>query len=82
MAAGDLVGSFSVPGEPLNVVYQLTSNPGGFFAISGTTLVQAINTPNGTYPIVITALAPGVSITTPFSLVFGGELSDPIPIIF
>jgi hypothetical protein len=85
MATGDLVGGLTTP-DTIGAIYSLTSNPGGFFAISGTNLVQAINTPNGVYPITIQAvISGGVVVTTPFVLTFSGavsDLSDPVPIIF
>ena len=77
MAVGDLVATLSVPGIP-SATFTLASNPGGFFAISGSNLIEAINTPAGNYPISLTANGMGVSITQPFNLIFAGSPSPNI----
>jgi hypothetical protein len=71
MAIGDLVGTLSVPGVS-GETFTLASNPGGFFAISGANLVEAINTPNGNYPVSISTIVEGIPITQPFILTFSG----------
>jgi hypothetical protein len=86
MAIGDLVANISVVGVSGPEVYSLSSNPGGWFAISGSTLIEAINTPAGNYPITIMAVNPFVSITQSFILNFNGSStptqSEPFPVIF
>jgi hypothetical protein len=62
-----------VSGAPPGASYTLTSNPNGYFAIqNGNQLVEAINTPAGTYSIGIHATAPGVSVTQQFTLNYAG----------
>lgn len=67
MAIGDIIGLLfeSLPGD---VTFSLTSNPGGFFEISGADLKEAINTPRGDYPITITATGVGFEATRSFVL--------------
>lgn len=72
MAIGDLVVTLSLPGSP-NATFVLTSNPGGFFAISGSNLIEAINTPAGDYALSITANGIGFSIPTSFVFAFAGS---------
>lgn len=67
MAIGDLVATLSVPGEP-GAVFTLISNPGGYFAISGATIVQAVNAPAGTYTIEVEATDPGLVVIGNFTL--------------
>ena len=69
MAIGDLVGNLAVPGFP-GAIFTLASNPGGFFAISGSNLVEAINTPTGTYNLSLTATNVGITTPQPFILFF------------
>lgn len=71
MAIGDIVATLSVSGGSAS--FTLSINPGGFFAISGSNLVEAINTPAGTYSVTITATGPGISITQPISLNYTGS---------
>lgn len=71
MAIGDLVGTLAVAGFS-NVTFTLVNNPNGFFAISGSTLVEAINTPVGSYPFTLQATGLGVSIIQPFVATFSG----------
>jgi hypothetical protein len=85
MAVGDVVGTLST--QAAGVSYELTVNPGGFFAISGSNLIEAVDTPNGRYPITIRAFSTGFEAITSFSLNFTNQtpssgLSDPVPIIF
>lgn len=67
MAVGDIVGVLSVVGIR-SPFFALVSNPGGFFAVSGPNLIEAIDTPAGTYQIVLEALAPEVLVIQPFVL--------------
>jgi aryl-phospho-beta-D-glucosidase BglC (GH1 family) len=72
-AVGDLVATLSVAGAPAGVTYTLSSNPNGYFAIqNGNQLVEAINTPAGTYSITLQATAPGFSVTQPLVLNYTG----------
>jgi len=67
MAIGDLVATLSVAGEP-GAVFSFTSNPGGYFAISGANVIEAINAPAGTYTIGIEATDPGLVVIGNFTL--------------
>jgi endoglucanase len=67
MAIGDLVATLSVAGEP-GAVFSFTSNPGGYFAISGANVIEAINAPAGTYTIGIQATDPGLVVIGNFTL--------------
>jgi hypothetical protein len=71
MAIGDLVGTLSVSGASITT-FALTSNPGGYFTIAGSNLVEAVNTPVGNYPITLMASGPGISITQSFVLAYSG----------
>lgn len=66
---GDIVASLSFPDLP-GASFALLSNPGGFFALSGTDIVEAINTPSGEYAFSIGATAPGLSVARAFTLQF------------
>lgn len=69
-AIGDLVATLSATGLP-SPVFTLSNNPNGYFTIqNGNQLVQAVNTPPGTYSIGITATVPGTGITRQFVLSF------------
>lgn len=72
MAIGNVVGTLSVPGRTVTS-YELMENPGGFFAISGSRIVQAIDTPEGIYPVTIKAVGPGLFVTKSFDLDFAGS---------
>ena len=64
---GSLVGVLSVIGGSGTYTYTLTSNPGGYFAISGSNLNPALTVTAGTYPITIQANnGAGSIITMPF----------------
>lgn len=63
------MGTLSVPGR-IVASYELTSNPGGFLGISGSSVVEAIDTPDGVYPVTIRATGQGFSATRTFSLAF------------
>lgn len=71
MAIGDLVARLSVPGAS-GVIFTLLDNPGGFFSISGSAIVEAIDAPAGNYPISVQAAGPGFSIVQPAVLTFSG----------
>jgi hypothetical protein len=71
MAIGDVVGTLSAPSVP-SASFTLSSNPGGYFGISGSTLIEAINTPPGVYSIGITATMPGVTTSQSLVLTFSG----------
>lgn len=71
MAVGDLVATLTVPGTS-DVIFTLLDNPGGFFSISGSAIVEEIATPAGTYPISVQAKGSGISIVQPAVLTFSG----------
>ena len=54
-APGSLVGTLSVVGGTGTYTYTLLSNPGGYFAISGSNLNTALAVTAGIYPITIQA---------------------------
>lgn len=68
MAVGDIVGMMvAVGGAATSFV--LINNPGGFFAVSGSNLIQAIDAPIGVYPVTIKAVGPNYLAITSFSFV-------------
>lgn len=69
MAIDDVVGALSVPGR-IVTSYELIDNPGGFFKISGSNLVQAVDTPEGIYSATVKGNGVGFSATKSFSLDF------------
>jgi hypothetical protein len=75
MAIGDIVGSLSSTGIS-GATFSLNSNPGGFFAVSGSNCTEAIDTPVGSYSIVLQAVGSGLIVTQPFLLTFSGSPSD------
>jgi hypothetical protein len=74
MPIGDLVATLSV--SQGSASYVLSYNPGGFFAVSGNTLVEAIDTPAGQYSIVLQAVGPSFTVTQPVVLTFAGSTDD------
>lgn len=72
MAIGDTVVTLSTPGFP-GAVYALASNPGGFFGVSGSNIIEAINTPAGQYSFSVTMTAPGATETLPITVLFSSS---------
>jgi hypothetical protein len=75
MAVGDLVGTLAVAGLS-NPTFTLVSNPGGFFVVSGSNLLEAINTPVGSYPIILEAVSAGVTVIQSFVATFSASGTD------
>ena len=61
MAIGDTVANLSAVGAS-GATFTLSSNPNGYFAIAGSSLVEAIDTPPGQYSIVLHAIGSGFSV--------------------
>ena len=75
MGIGDPVANLSVVGAS-GASFTLSSNPNGYFAIAGSSLIEAIDTPAGQYSIVLQAIGSGFSVTQSFQLTFAGSPSS------
>jgi hypothetical protein len=74
---GTTVGTLSVVGGTGTYTYSLTSNPGGLYAISGSSLNVAAALSPGTTPVTVQAIG---GVPTPLSNVFAITVT-PVPVV-